>query len=92
MPFRRAARGDRKGILAGRYYLALATFAVLGALVTLACGAFCVDAAMAGADLAMRMDAIWREHEALGIPTAMTFGRFYVYGRATIVRAILKID
>lgn len=35
------------------------------------------DAAMAGADLAMRMDAIWREHEALGIPTAMTFGRFH---------------
>jgi beta-ureidopropionase / N-carbamoyl-L-amino-acid hydrolase len=35
------------------------------------------DAAMAGADLAMRMDAIWREHEAAGIPMAVTFGRFH---------------
>lgn len=35
------------------------------------------DAAMAGADLAMRMDAIWREHEARGVPMAVTFGRFH---------------
>ena len=35
------------------------------------------DAAMAGADLAMRMDAIWREHEASGVPMAATFGRFH---------------
>lgn len=35
------------------------------------------DAAMAGADLAMRMDAIWRDHEARGVPMAVTFGRFH---------------
>jgi N-carbamoyl-L-amino-acid hydrolase len=35
------------------------------------------DAAMAAADLAMAMDAKWREEEAAGVPLAMTFGRFH---------------
>lgn len=35
------------------------------------------DAAMAGADLAMRMDRVWRDHEIRGIPMAVTFGRFH---------------
>ena len=35
------------------------------------------DAAMAGADLAMRMDRLWRDHEIRGIPMAVTFGRFH---------------
>ena len=35
------------------------------------------DAAMAGADLAMQMDAIWNEYEKKKIPIAITFGRFH---------------
>ncbi|OYU47468.1 MAG: allantoate amidohydrolase [Rhizobiales bacterium PAR1] len=38
---------------------------------------FRADAAMAGADLAMRMDRLWRDHEIRGIPMAVTFGRFH---------------
>jgi N-carbamoyl-L-amino-acid hydrolase len=35
------------------------------------------DAAMAGAEFAMAMDALWAEHEERGIPMACTFGRFH---------------
>ena len=35
------------------------------------------DAAMAGAEFAMGIEAIWREHEARGIPMAATIGRFH---------------
>lgn len=35
------------------------------------------DAAMAGAELAMAVDAAWRAREAAGIPMAATFGRFH---------------
>ena len=35
------------------------------------------DAAMAGAEFAMALDALWDEHEARGIPMACTFGRFH---------------
>jgi N-carbamoyl-L-amino-acid hydrolase len=35
------------------------------------------DAAMAAAEFASALDAIWAEHEAAGIPVAMTFGRFH---------------
>ena len=35
------------------------------------------DAAMAGAEFAMALDAVWEEHEARGIPMACTIGRFY---------------
>lgn len=35
------------------------------------------DAAMAGADFALAMDAIWAELEAAGTPLAITFGRFH---------------
>ncbi|WP_428536523.1 hydantoinase/carbamoylase family amidase [Rhodopila sp.] len=35
------------------------------------------DAAMAGAEFAMALDAVWAEHDASGIPMACTFGRFH---------------
>lgn len=35
------------------------------------------DAAMAGAEFAMALDAVWAEYEARGVPMACTFGRFY---------------
>ena len=35
------------------------------------------DAAMAGAEFAMALDAVWEEHEARGIPMAATIGRFH---------------
>jgi N-carbamoyl-L-amino-acid hydrolase len=35
------------------------------------------DAAMAAAAFATALDAIWAEHEAAGIPIAITFGRFH---------------
>jgi N-carbamoyl-L-amino-acid hydrolase len=35
------------------------------------------DAAMAGAEFAMAMDALWEEHDAKGIPMACTIGRFH---------------
>lgn len=35
------------------------------------------DAAMAGAEFAMALDAAWEEHEARGIPMACTIGRFH---------------
>ena len=35
------------------------------------------DAAMAGAEFAMAMDALWAEREARGIPMACTIGRFH---------------
>ncbi len=35
------------------------------------------DAAMAAAEFAAALEAIWAEHEAAGIPIAMTFGRFH---------------
>ncbi|MEI4472997.1 hydantoinase/carbamoylase family amidase [Frigidibacter sp. MR17.24] len=39
------------------------------------------DAAMAGAELAARMDRFWAEHEAAGTPIAITFGRFHTDDR-----------
>lgn len=46
------------------------------------------DAAMAGADLAMRLDALWAELEAAGTPLAITFGRFHtdaaLHGMTTV--------
>jgi N-carbamoyl-L-amino-acid hydrolase len=35
------------------------------------------DAAMAGAEFAMALDALWAEHEGRGIPMACTIGRFH---------------
>lgn len=35
------------------------------------------DAAMAGAEFAMALDAVWEEHEARGVPMACTIGRFH---------------
>jgi N-carbamoyl-L-amino-acid hydrolase len=35
------------------------------------------DAAMAGADFAMALDAVWAEHETRGVPMACTIGRFH---------------
>jgi N-carbamoyl-L-amino-acid hydrolase len=35
------------------------------------------DAAMAGAEFAMALDALWAEHDARGVPMASTFGRFH---------------
>jgi beta-ureidopropionase / N-carbamoyl-L-amino-acid hydrolase len=35
------------------------------------------DAAMAGAEFAMALDALWADHDARGIPMACTFGRFH---------------
>lgn len=35
------------------------------------------DAAVAGAEFAMAMDALWAEHDARGVPMACTIGRFY---------------
>jgi len=35
------------------------------------------DAALAGAEFAMAMDALWEEYEGRGIPMACTIGRFY---------------
>jgi beta-ureidopropionase / N-carbamoyl-L-amino-acid hydrolase len=35
------------------------------------------DAAIAGAEFALRLDRIWEEHEARGVPMAATFGRFH---------------
>jgi N-carbamoyl-L-amino-acid hydrolase len=35
------------------------------------------DAAIAGAEFAMALDALWEEHEAEGIPMACTLGRFH---------------
>src|ERR1700722_10591498 len=35
------------------------------------------DAAMAGAQFAMALDALWQEYEARGIPMACTIGRFH---------------
>jgi len=35
------------------------------------------DAAMAGAEFAMALDAVWQEHEAHGVPMACTIGRFH---------------
>lgn len=35
------------------------------------------DAAMAGAEFAMAMDALWQEYDSIGIPMACTFGRFH---------------
>ncbi len=35
------------------------------------------DAAMAGAEFAMAMDALWAEHDDRGIPMACTIGRFH---------------
>lgn len=35
------------------------------------------DAALAGADFSVALDALWAEYEAKGIPIACTFGRFH---------------
>jgi N-carbamoyl-L-amino-acid hydrolase len=35
------------------------------------------DAAMAGAEFAMALDALWAEHDGRGIPMACTLGRFH---------------
>ena len=35
------------------------------------------DAAMAGAEFAMALDALWEQHEAKGVPMACTIGRFH---------------
>lgn len=35
------------------------------------------DAAMAGAEFAMALDAVWADYDARGIPMACTFGRFH---------------
>ncbi len=35
------------------------------------------DAAMAGAEFAMALDALWADHDSQGIPMACTLGRFY---------------
>jgi beta-ureidopropionase / N-carbamoyl-L-amino-acid hydrolase len=35
------------------------------------------DAAMAGAEFAMALDAVWQEYEARGIPMACTMGKFH---------------
>jgi N-carbamoyl-L-amino-acid hydrolase len=35
------------------------------------------DAAMAGAEFAVALDAVWQEHEARGVPMACTIGRFH---------------
>ncbi len=35
------------------------------------------DAAMAGAEFAMALDALWEAHEAKGVPMACTIGRFH---------------
>jgi len=35
------------------------------------------DAAMAGAEFAMALDALWQDHEARGVPMACTLGRFH---------------
>jgi N-carbamoyl-L-amino-acid hydrolase len=35
------------------------------------------DAAIAGAEFAMALDAVWEDHEARGIPMACTLGRFH---------------
>jgi N-carbamoyl-L-amino-acid hydrolase len=35
------------------------------------------DAALAASDFASTLDRVWAEHEAAGIPVAMTFGRFH---------------
>jgi N-carbamoyl-L-amino-acid hydrolase len=35
------------------------------------------DAAIAGAEFAMALDALWEEHEERGIPMACTLGRFH---------------
>jgi N-carbamoyl-L-amino-acid hydrolase len=35
------------------------------------------DAAMAGAEFAMALDALWEDHEARGVPMACTIGRFH---------------
>lgn len=35
------------------------------------------DAAMAGAELALALDAVWEDHESRGIPMAFTLGRFH---------------
>jgi len=35
------------------------------------------DAATAAADFAVALDALWQEHEAVGIPMAATLGRFH---------------
>jgi beta-ureidopropionase / N-carbamoyl-L-amino-acid hydrolase len=35
------------------------------------------DAAMAGAEFAMALDAVWAEHEEQGVPMACTLGRFF---------------
>ena len=35
------------------------------------------DAAMAGAEFAMALDALWADHDARGVPMACTFGRFH---------------
>ncbi len=35
------------------------------------------DAAMAGAEFAMALDALWEDHETRGIPIACTLGRFH---------------
>ncbi|MGE0415413.1 MAG: Zn-dependent hydrolase [Acetobacteraceae bacterium] len=35
------------------------------------------DAAMAGADFAMALDALWEDYDARGIPMAATIGRFH---------------
>ena len=35
------------------------------------------DAAVAGAEFAMALDALWAEHEARGVPMACTLGRFH---------------
>lgn len=35
------------------------------------------DAALAGADFAVALDALWADYEAKGIPMACTFGRFH---------------
>jgi N-carbamoyl-L-amino-acid hydrolase len=35
------------------------------------------DAAMAGAEFAMALEALWAAHEARGVPMACTFGRFH---------------
>lgn len=40
------------------------------------------DAAMAGADFAMAMDALWADYDARGIPMACTIGRFYTDPKA----------
>lgn len=35
------------------------------------------DAAMAGAEFAIALEDVWRDHEARGVPMACTFGRFH---------------